>query len=128
MWGNMGKDTEKGVTTMLCQTKMALRRAATLAGALLTITTMGLPALAKPPAHAPAHGYRAKAERKAEKERIKQERKEDKEDRKRERERLRPERRADLDRDNIPDYRDSDIDGDGVSNRNDRYPRDARRR
>lgn len=131
-------------------------RSVAIAGALLTLGLfVSLPSMvaAKPPSHAPAHGYRAKhenkearkadkLERKHEKFHEKYERQHDrlhekrnrelrkreaKADRDRERERARLGRNRDLDRDGIPNYRDKDVDGDGRLNRSDRYPRDARR-
>lgn len=98
------------------------------------------PAFAKPPAHAPAHGYRRNQEGKQDKhyekqrERYDDDRYEDDDDDRYRSERRRyesdrqrryereGERRRDLDRDGIPDHRDTDIDGDGIENSRDSNP------
>ncbi len=103
---------------------------------------------AKPPKHAPAHGYRRKQERNNDRERWSPELRRDREELQRRREELQRRREEELrqrreedqrrweeerrrreeerrnrdrDRDGVPDYRDRDIDGDGVRNRRDRY-------
>lgn len=131
--------------------------AGAVAGSLVTLALAAAPgANASPPSWAPAHGYRSheKEERGEDPHWSHHEDREEREHRDyhpdwRDRARhvdwrqrtaapappsrpapelLKLPRGGDLDHDHIPNYRDTDVDGDGVPNRADRFPTDRRRR
>jgi hypothetical protein len=86
------------------------------------------PAVAKPPSHAPAHGYRRKQQSKSRYYRTSYRDRDSYRRTSRYTGRTRYSRANDFDRDGIPNWRDQDIDGDGVPNRRDDHDYNPRRR